>query len=158
MALNKRADNGEAFADLALEVTDPGDRQLFNTYISRFQHTVRDAVPGTWSIVDQLLARNVPLHGITNWSAETWPEGLKAHPRLDEIFGTLVISGREKMSKPEPGIYQLLCERADVAPEDCVFIDDGLRNVKGAMDVGMDGIHFTDAAALARELSERGLL
>lgn len=155
---NVRGDNGETFADLAAEIDDPDDRRRLAEYVSLYPKTVPDAVPGTWGLVDRLIARGVPIHGITNWSAETWPEGLKVHPRLDEIFGTLVISGREKISKPDARIFELLCDRAGIAAEDCVFIDDGLHNVEGARAVGMDGIHFTGADNLEAELTKRGLL
>jgi len=71
-------------------------------------------------VLDALKAKGVPVHAITNWSVETWPEGLKSHPRLGEVFGTLVISGEEGVIKPEARIFELLCERAGVAPSDCV--------------------------------------
>ena len=158
MGLNKRGDAGEDFADLAAGISDPDDRRRLEAYVSLYARTVPNAVAGTWALVDRLIEREVPLHGITNWSAETWPEGLKIHPRLDEIFGTLVVSGRERVSKPEARIYQLLCERASVEPGDCVFIDDGMHNVEGARSIGMDGIHFTGAESLEAELVARGLL
>ena len=158
MALNVRGDAGENFADLAAEVSDPEDRRRLAAYVSLYTRTVPNAVAGTWALVDRLIEQEVPIHGITNWSAETWPKGLQVHPRLDEIFGTLVVSGRERVSKPEARIYRLLCERAGVKPEDCVFIDDGLHNVEGARSIGMDGIHFTGAEALEVELVARGLL
>ena len=158
MGLNKRGDAGENFADLAAAISDTEDRRRLEAYVSLYTRTVPNAVAGTWALVDRLIEREVPLHGITNWSAETWPEGVKIHPRLDEIFGTLVVSGRERVSKPEAQIYQLLCERAGVEPSQCVFIDDGLHNVEAARSIGMDGIHFTDAEALEAELVARGLL
>ena len=155
---NKRGDNGETFADLAAEIDDPEDRRRLADYVGLYTRTVPNAVPGTWGLVDRLIARGVPLHAITNWSAETWPEGLKVHPRLGEAFGVTVVSGREKVSKPDPRIYEILCERAGIAPSDCVFIDDGPHNVAGAKAAGMDGIHFTGAENLEAELIKRGLL
>lgn len=155
---NARADGGARFADLAGEVADAADRQRLAEYVARYALTVAEEVPGTWAILDRLRAAGVAVHGITNWSAETWPEGLKVHPRLDRVFGTLVISGREGITKPDPAIFHLLCERAGVGPQDCVFIDDSMANVEGARSVGMDAIHFTDAAALEAALQGRGLL
>ena len=157
-ALNARADNGERFADLATEIEDAKDRARFASYVTRYARTVVDAVPGTWALLDRLRARHVPVHAITNWSAETWPEGLKVHPRLGEVFGTLVVSGREGVSKPDARIFELLCERAGVSAGDCVFIDDGLHNVEGAKAAGMDAIHFTGATSLEKELVARNLL
>ena len=127
-------------------------------YVGLFPRTVQHKITGTWDILYSLKAAGIPVHAITNWSSETWPQGLKAHPELGEVFDTLVVSGREGLIKPDPRIYHLLCERAGVLPQDCVFIDDGAHNVDGAKAVGMDGIHFTDPAALHSALNERGLL
>lgn len=156
--LNARADRGETFADLAAEIDDPRDRDLFGQYVALYQRTVRKRVPGTWEILDRLRARAVPVHAITNWSAETWPEGLSAQPRLADAFGVTVVSGQEGIMKPEAAIFHLLCDRAGVAPDACVFIDDARHNVAGARAAGMDAIHFTDASALDSALQERGLL
>lgn len=157
-ARNLRADRGETFADLAAELDDPADAARLTAYPSLYTRTVQHAVPGTWAVLDDLRAGGVPIHAITNWSAETWPEGLSVHPRLGDVFGTLVVSGREGIIKPDRRIFALLCERAGLAPENCVFIDDGAHNVAGARAAGMDGIHFTGADALRAALTERGLL
>ncbi|MEP5728656.1 MAG: HAD family phosphatase [Sulfitobacter sp.] len=158
MPRNARADGGMRFADLAAEIENLADRALFAEYVTRFSRTVQNAVPGTWALLDQLQERGVPLHAITNWSAETWPEGLKAHPRLGEVFGVTVVSGQENIIKPDPRIYQILCQRAAINPSDCVFIDDSPKNIEGARAFGMDAIQFTGAAALEVALIERGLL
>ncbi len=157
-ALNLRADRGARFEDLADTLDDRGDRARLKQYVPRYAMTVPDRVPGTWDLVDRLIARNVPLHAITNWSLETWPEGLKAHPRLGEIFGTLVVSGAVGLIKPDPAIYRLFCARAGVAPETCVFVDDKRDNCDAARGIGMDAIHFTGADALQAGLTDRGLL
>jgi 2-haloacid dehalogenase len=157
-ARNLRADHGERFADLAAELDDEEDRARLNRYVCNYALTVPNAVPGTWALVDRLIARGVPLHAITNWSTETWPEGLKSHPRLGHIFGTLVVSGEVRLIKPDPAIYRLFCGRARLAPDVCVFIDDKPANCDGARAIGMDAIPFTDAAALDAALTDRGLL
>lgn len=155
---NARADNGELFADLAAELDDAEDRTLLASYVARYPRTVQNAMSETWDVLDQLRANDVPVHAITNWSAETWPEGLKAQPRLAEVFGVTVVSGQEGVMKPDARIFQTLCDRAGVAAQDCIFIDDGAHNVKGAQEAGMHGIHFTGAEALDGSLREQGLL
>ncbi|MDA5558914.1 HAD family hydrolase [Shimia sp. MMG029] len=157
-ALNLRGDNGERFADMAQELEDPEDQRRLADYVPNYAKTVEGAVAGTWDVLDALKAKGVPVHAITNWSAETWPEGLKSHPRLGEVFGTLVVSGEEGMIKPDPRIFEMLCTRAGVAPEECVFIDDSPKNVDGAKAAGWDAIHFTGAEALRTALEQRGLL
>ncbi|MDQ2094457.1 HAD family hydrolase [Rhodalgimonas zhirmunskyi] len=157
-ALNLRADGGETFADLAAELTEAEDACRLSGYVAHYPKTVRTRIEGTWDILDRLRAQGTPVHAITNWSAETWPKGLEAQPRLAEVFGTTIVSGQEKTLKPGPRIFELLCERAGVAPEDCLFIDDAAHNAEGARAAGMDAHHFTTAQALHKALTERGLL
>jgi len=69
-----------------------------------------------------------------------------------------VVSGQDRVLKPQPGIFALLCERASLAPVDCLFIDDSAQNVAGARAFGMDAIHFTTPEALEAALIARGIL
>lgn len=155
---NIRADNGERFDDLAAELDNEDDAQLLRAYVPNYQRTVQDRIEESWAILDQLKQNGTPVHAITNWSAETWPEGLKAQPRLAEVFGVTVVSGQEGVMKPDARIFQMLCDRAGIAPSDAIFIDDGPHNVDGARAVGMDGIHFTSPQALSQALQTRGVL
>jgi len=157
-ARNLRADGGARFADLAAEIDDPADRALFATYVDRYADTVPEAIEGTWALLERLRARGLAIHAITNWSAETWPAGVAAHPRLATAFGVTVVSGREGVIKPDPRIFAALCDRAGLAPAECLFIDDSPRNVAGARDFGMQAEHFTAPAALEAALTARGLL
>ncbi|NOD97285.1 HAD-IA family hydrolase [Ruegeria sp. HKCCD6228] len=155
---NLRADGGEMFADLAAELENAEDRQRLSVYVERYARTVPRKIEGSWRLLYRLKEKGTPVHAITNWSAETWPVGVGAHPELGEVFGVTVVSGQEKLLKPQPEIFHLLCKRAGLSPENCIFIDDGPHNVEGARAVGMDGIHFTAPHALERALSERGCL
>lgn len=156
--VNFACDGGATFGMAADLIEDPDDAGRLKQYVARYTRTVPNKIPGTWDILYRLKDKGVPIHAITNWSAETWPEGLKVHPELGEVFGTTIVSGEVGILKPSTEIYRLLCHRAGVTPEDCVFIDDGLHNCLGARAAGMDAIHFTGADALATELTKRGLL
>ena len=157
-ARNLRADGGALFADLASELDDAEDRRRLVEYVGNYPKTVRTRIEGSWDILGRLKASGVEVHAITNWSAETWPRGIEAQPRLADAFGVTVVSGQEGTLKPGARIFETLSDRAGVAPEDCVFIDDGAHNIAGAEAVGMDGIHFTGPAALRDALAERGLI
>lgn len=156
--INLACDGGARFADAAGQIADAEDATRLAQYVARYTRTVPDKITRTWDILYSLQGKGVPLHAITNWSAETWPEGLKAHPELGVVFGTTVVSGEVGMVKPSVEIYRLLCERAKVRPEHCTFIDDGLHNCLGAKAAGMDAIHFTGSESLQVQLNERGLL
>lgn len=157
-ALNLRADAGESFTDLAALLPDPADAALLSRYVDRYAATVARTIEGTWALMDRLRGAGQQIHAITNWSAETWPIGVATHPRLGTSFGVTVVSGQDRVLKPEPGIFDLLCHRAGLAPQDCLFIDDSEKNVAGARAFGMDAVHFTTPDALEAALTARGIL
>lgn len=156
--INVACDAGARFGDAAALLDDADDATHLARYVAQYKRTVPDKIAGTWNILYELRDANVPLHAITNWSAETWPEGVNAHPELGEVFAETIVSGEVGMIKPGIEIFRLFCDRAEIAPERCVFIDDGLHNCLGARTIGMDAIHFTSPEALRPALEARGLL
>ncbi|MBS0124905.1 HAD family hydrolase [Thetidibacter halocola] len=157
-ARNHRADAGETFAALAQELDDPRDRALLAGYVDCYGLTIREPIEGTWALIDRLRRRGHALHAITNWSAENWDTGLALHPRLREAFGVTIVSGQERIIKPDRAIFDLLCDRAGVVAQDCLFIDDSPANVDGARAAGWQAHHFTTPEALEADLTQRGLL
>lgn len=157
---NAHQDAGRSFADgLAQARADLGDAEAapLGDYLDRFPLTIARAVPGTWEIADVLKARGHRMFAITNWGRETWPAATAQYPRLEEVFEDIVISGVERLVKPQPEIFHLLLNRNDITAGDCIFIDDSAANVAAARGIGMDAIRFTDAGALTAELAERTL-
>lgn len=59
----------------------------------------------------------------------------------DTLFDAVVISGEVGMRKPEPEIYLHTLDLLGCAPEEAVFVDDLARNVRGAVSVGITGVH-----------------
>lgn len=68
------------------------------------------------------------------------------------LFDTVVLSSDIGMVKPYPEIYELTATRLAVAPEECVMIDDILRNVEGAEAVGMKGLQYISNEQVMSEL------
>ena len=78
--------------------------------------------------------------------------GTTDYGALGELFDAVVISGNERMRKPDARIYRLAAERLGAEPEACVFVDDVKQNCDGAMAVGMHAIHHTDPDVTVAEL------
>lgn len=156
--LNLRADAGESFSALSREIADPADRAVFAQYVQNYALAVPEAIEGTWTLLEEFRAQGLAIHAITNWSAETWPVGVAAHPRLGTAFDVTIVSGQEKLLKPDARIFALLCERAGLNAQDCLFIDDSHANVMGARRAGMQAEHFTTPEELKVALVARGLL
>jgi 2-haloacid dehalogenase len=156
--INLACDAGARFEDAADLLEDASDAALLRQYIPRYTRTVPHKIIGTWKILQTLKDRGVMVHAITNWSAQTWVEGCKAHPELAEVFETTIVSGQVGMVKPSVEIFRHFCAKAGVDPSDCIFTDDGLHNCLGARAAGMDAIHFTGPGALGAGLMARGVL
>ena len=105
----------------------------------------------------QLGAADVPIYGITNFSAEKWAECCARFEFLNTSFRDVVVSAHERLVKPDPAIYRLFLDRNGLDADDCIFIDDSPANVAGAESVGIDAIHFETPRKLSVALRQRGL-
>jgi 2-haloacid dehalogenase len=135
----------------------PDHAHLIAAWLTTFNESVPGPVPGSAELVEELHAAGVPLYAITNFGADTWA-GFAPTTTLFEGFRDVVVSGIEKLSKPDAAIYRLAERRFGHAPQAMLFADDSLPNVETARALGWHGHHFRDAAGLRAELVERGLL
>ena len=88
------------------------------------------------AILEELRAAGVKTYAITNFSREKFALTRELYPFL-EGFDGIVVSAHERLLKPDPRIYALLCERHPLTPADCIFIDDSLPNIEAARAFGM---------------------
>lgn len=70
-----------------------------------------------------------------------------------EIFEDAVLSRDVGLRKPEPEIFHLACERLNVEPGECLFVDDLQLNIDAARAAGMTGVLFTSTAETLRSLA-----
>ena len=156
---NVEQDRGRSFADAVIEATVrfPEHAEAIAAYELRWHETIVGPIGGTVEILAELHQRGTPLYAITNWNQDKFRETQGRFAFLG-LFRDIVVSGDEQLIKPDPAIYRLLLERNGLAAETCVFIDDSVKNVKGAEAVGMQAIHFTTPEALRAELAGMGLL
>ena len=127
-------------------------------YYGRWLEMLGDAIHETVEIFHQLKkSGKYKLYALTNWSAETFPHAKEKFNFL-EWFDGIVVSGEEKKKKPSSEFYQLLLDRYKLDSAKTIFIDDSLRNIKGAEVVGIRGIHFHNAEQLKKELFKIGVI
>lgn len=156
---NEKQDAGRKFADAtqALLPQHADQIELIEAWRARFGEMIPGAIDSTVDVLTTLKRRNVPVYAISNWSAETFPPQRDRFPFLS-LFDDIVISGVERVIKPDPRIFRILLERNAIAPESAVFIDDVERNAQAATRLGIHGIHFRSPAQLRVELAAVGLL
>lgn len=148
-------DLGEMVAERKLAF--PDHAHLIEAYATRFEESIPGPVPGSIELVERLDDAGVPLFAITNFAAGFWEEFRSTRPVFGR-FRDIVVSGVEKLAKPDAAIFRLAEERFGNAPATTLFIDDNLANVKAAKALGWQVHHFDGAEALEEDLVQRGLL
>ncbi len=152
-------DAGRPLAEMLpeLKARFPDHAPLIDVYATRFNETIPGPMPGSLELVERLDAAGVPLFAITNFGHEFWEAFRPTQPVFDR-FRDIVVSGTEKLMKPDPAIYRLAIERFGIDPAGALFIDDVAKNIEGAESVGIAGHRFVDAATLEADLAARGYL
>ncbi len=155
-----RLDGGRPFDEAAAELSEkfPAYAELISAWGERFGETITDPVPGVHAIVEELDERGVPLFAITNFSADFWPPFRAKEDDFFRRFRDIVVSGEEKLLKPDPAIYYRALDRFGLRPDEALFIDDRAINVEGARAVGMNAHLFIGADDLRAWLEAEGLL
>lgn len=148
-----RHDAGVPFAESIPELSKLFPEQSANIalWASRYMDMIPGEVPGTVDVLRALHERGTRVLALTNMPVETEPP---LRERFDwfELFDGIVVSGVEKLVKPDPSIYRVLIDRYRVDPATTAFVDDRPENVAAANALGFVGIQFTDAESLRRDL------
>ncbi len=158
-AWNLEQDRGRPWEEAVALLTaeHPDCAELIRAYHERWEEMVPGPVAGTPDILLELKKRKTPLYSITNFSADKLALTRRRFDFLN-VFDGVVVSGEERLVKPDPAIFRLLLDRYGLAASDCFFIDDNAANVEAARDVGMVAHQFTGAEQLRRALEGVGLL
>jgi len=158
-----RQDGGQPIVEATEELVArfPDHEALIRAFYERWHEMVAGVLEDGVAIMEKLEAAEVPLFGLTNWSAETFPYAWEHYPVLRR-FRDIVVSGRVGLVKPDPAIFAAMRERIDaqllgVEPGELVFIDDNPKNAAAATALGWHGVHHTNAAQTEAKLRELGL-
>ncbi|MBB5412416.1 2-haloacid dehalogenase [Paraburkholderia sp. HC6.4b] len=158
-----RQDGGQPIVEATDELIArfPDHEPLIRAFYERWHQMVAGVLDDGIALMEKLEAAEVPLFGLTNWSAETFPYAWEHYPVLRR-FRDVVVSGRVKLVKPDPAIFAEMRRRIElqmpsVEPAELVFIDDNAKNAEAATALGWHGVHHTSAAQTEAELRELGL-
>ncbi len=153
-------DAGRSFAETSRELTakHPEYAGLIAAFGPRFNETVPGPVPGMGDMVARLAANNVPLYAITNFSDEFWGPFAAERHHIFGHFQDILVSGTEKLVKPDAAIYELAIRRFGIDPAQALFIDDRQDNIEGAIACGLNAHLFVDADILRAKFRALNLL
>jgi len=152
-------DAGRSLAEMVPEriALYPEFEAEIRAYATRFNDTIPGPVPGSHELVGRLIEAGVPLFAITNFGDELWA-GFRPTAPIFDVFRDIVVSGEEKLAKPDPAIFELAERRFGHPAKAMLFIDDNAANITAAHECGWQVHHFTDAGRLEADLLARGLI
>jgi len=155
---NLEQDRGRSLADGTRLLLDkfPEYHSLIKLYYDQWEVMLHGDIPETVSLLYQLKEK-YKLFGLTNWSAETIPIAYERFPFF-KVFNGIVVSGEEKLIKPDKKLYHLLLDRYHLRAERTIFIDDNIKNIKAAEEIGLIAIHFESSGQLEAKLQSIGAL
>jgi 2-haloacid dehalogenase len=156
---HEQQDAGGSAEDATARLCDsfPHFRTEIEAFYGRFSEMLSGPIAGSVDVLAGLRSAGVPMFALSNWPTETFPAAEPPYHFLDWFDG-LVVSGREGVKKPDPRIFEILCERHGLTAAKSLFIDDMDYNIEAAAALGFLTHHFTDAPTLHADLQARALL
>jgi HAD superfamily hydrolase (TIGR01509 family) len=155
---NLEQDRGRSFAEgveTLIQSHPEALHPMIRAYDRQWHEMLSGEIPGTVEILEMLSRQTTPVYAITNWNQHKFQQARGMFGFLDCFHG-IIVSGDEGLLKPDPAIFHLLFDRYSLRAGDCVFIDDSLKNVKGAEAVGMHALLFETPEKLASDLRNLG--
>ena len=155
---NLQQDKGRSLAEGTrfLEDKFPEHAEKIRLYYNQWEKMVKGDIPQNVSLL-QALKEKYKLYGLTNWSAETFPIVFNRYSFFT-LFDGIVISGEEKLIKPDKKIFELMLERYHLEAKNALFIDDNMNNIQAAKEMGFATIHVLEKTDLKSELHALGLI
>ena len=145
-----------AKATEALQKKHPEYKKLIGLYYGRWEEMLGGVIEENVRVLN-MLKQKYPLYGLTNWSAETITIAYNKYDFFNHLKG-IVVSGNEKLIKPDLKLYQILLDRYDLKANESLFIDDNAHNIETAQKMGFHTIHLTQNTDLEKEVKEMGVL
>ena len=116
----------------------------------RYTDFVMGEIAGMRALLVRLKAEGYHLYGLSNWCDKVYIT-MQQYPIFQLLEGW-VVSSDEHLVKPERAIYERICQKYGLKPEECLFADDKIENVKAAQAYGMQAVCFEDAVQYEAEL------
>lgn len=156
---NAEQDRGRTLAEgTEIQVKKHPDwEKEIRAYYDNWTTMLKSDIPENVAVLRKLGNTDYKLYGLTNWSAETFPYALANYDFFELFEGKIVVSGEEKLIKPNPEIWKVLLNRYNIKAEESVFIDDNAKNIEVAKSLGFKVIHITNKTDLEQELRNLGV-
>ena len=155
---NLQQDGGRSLAEgtRILQEQFPEHKAKIQLFYDRWEKMIKGSIPQNVAVLRKLKEK-YKLYGLTNWSAETFSIVFGRYSFF-RLFDGIVVSGEEKLLKPDHAIFELLLKRYQLEARQSLFIDDNIKNIQAAKEMGFATIHVLENTDLDIELHALGLI
>ena len=152
---NLAQDSGRSIEDGERDIIKkfPEYENLISQYYPNHRKMIKGTFQSSVDILMKLKQDNYECFVLSNWSAETFVD-IPQEFKFMKNFDGLLISGEDKLVKPDPKIYLLAIDRFNLDPQNTVFIDDKLININAAKALGFKTIHLTNPNIIEEEVNK----
>lgn len=157
--MNALVDDGALFRETIYDWADrhPEWSPEIRLWYDRWIELASPRIEGSIALLRALRKRGVPVFCLTNFGSYSYEEAREMLDFLGE-FDREYVSGRLKISKPDPRIYQAVEQDCGIAPDRLIFTDDRADNIAAAARRGWRTHQFESWQGWAARLVAEGLL
>ena len=137
------------WADADIALSDEVKARILEEDFASFLEGYRNLKTLAW--MKELKAAGYRIGILTNMSAEFAVRFRKVFADFIAVADATVVSGDERMFKPQKRIYDLLAARIGLKPENLCFVDDVESNCEGARRAGWKAVRFEDNVQVVRD-------
>ena len=152
---NVKQDAGRTTAEAESDIIPkfPHYTKEIQMYYKNHRKMIRGTYDLSIKVLENLKKLNYECYVLSNWSAETFEGMIDDYPFL-KLFEGLLISGEEKLMKPDAAIYELAIKRFNLIPKETVFIDDKIENINAARVLDLNIIHLVNPTNIESEINK----
>ena len=152
---NLAQDSGRTIEDGEKDIIRkfPQYENLIKLYYPNHRKMIKGTFQSSIDILMKLKQDSYECFVLSNWSSETFVDIPKEFKFMNNFDG-LLISGEDKLVKPDPKIYLLAIDRFNLDPQNTVFVDDKLININAAIKLGFKTIHLTNPNIIEEEINK----
>ena len=152
---NLKQDAGRLIKEAENELINqfPSYKNFIESYYKNHKNMIKNVFENSIDLLKKLKKNHYNCYVLSNWSSETFLGFNKLYPFLNDFDG-IIISGEEKLVKPDTKIFHLACNRFNLVPTNTIFIDDRIENIKSAKKLKFNTIHLTDPKEIIKKVSK----
>ena len=150
---NNKQDQGRSIQKAVNELVNkhPDFSDQIAMYYKNHRKMIKGLFQPSIDILLHLKKYNFECYVLSNWSSETFKGMVEEYAFLKKFDG-IIISGNEKLVKPDYKIFELAISRFNLIPKETVFIDDKKENIESAKKLNFHTIHLIEPKNIRKEV------